>query len=112
MSDANVQRLPAEQLFQKELDALMEQETGAVPQGWRMSPKSVLTYICGGRCGNMDISAKYIGDRRLVEIAIATLVSNSRFRSIASRSSGTSSRPLALAIMRIRLRLAPTLRTS
>ena len=33
MSDANVQRLPAEQLFQKELDALMEQETGAVPQG-------------------------------------------------------------------------------
>ena len=76
MSDANVQRLPAEQLFQKELDALMEQETGAVPQGWRMSPKSVLTYICGGRCGNMDISAKYIGDRRLVEIAIATLVTD------------------------------------
>ena len=76
MSDANVQRRPAEQLFQKELDALMEQETGAVPKGWRMSPKSVLTYICGGRCGNMDISAKYIGDRRLVEIAIATLVTD------------------------------------
>ncbi len=76
MSDTNVQRLPAEQLFQKELDALMETETNPVPEGWRMSPKSVLTYICGGRCGDMEISAKYIGNRRLVEIAIATLVTD------------------------------------
>ena len=48
MSDKNVQRLPAEELFQKELDVLISAETEAVPTGWRMSPRSVLTYITGG----------------------------------------------------------------
>ena len=47
MSDKNVQRLPAEELFQKELDVLISAETEAVPTGWRMSPRSVLTYITG-----------------------------------------------------------------
>ena len=41
-------RQPAEQLFQKELDALMEHETDPIPEGWKMSPRSVRTYICGG----------------------------------------------------------------
>src|SRR5258705_12661165 len=41
-----------------------------------MSPRSVLTYICGGKCGKTDISPKYIGHQRLVEIAIATLVTD------------------------------------
>lgn len=48
MENQNVQRLPAEQLFQAEIDALIANETNPVPTGWRMSPKSVLTYICGG----------------------------------------------------------------
>ena len=48
MPDKNVQRLPAEELFQKELDALIAAETDPVPTGWRMSPRSVLTYIEGG----------------------------------------------------------------
>ena len=47
-----VQRLPAEQLFQNELDALIAAEKHPVPTGWRMSPRSVLTYICGGRVGD------------------------------------------------------------
>lgn len=76
MSQKSVQRLPAEQLFQKELDILTANETNPVPEGWRMSPKSVLTYICGGKCGGMEIVPKYIGNRRLVEIAIATLVTD------------------------------------
>ena len=41
-----------------------------------MSPRSVLTYICGGKCGKLDITPKYIGHQRLVEIAISTLVTD------------------------------------
>ena len=72
----NVLRLPAEQLYQEEIDALIQAETDAVPQGWKMSPRSVLTYITGGKVGNTTISPKYIGHQRLVEIAIATLVTD------------------------------------
>ena len=72
----NVQRLPAEELFRGEIDALIANETHPVPTGWRMSPRSVLTYICGGRAGDTPITPKYIGHQRLVEIAIATLVTD------------------------------------
>lgn len=41
-----------------------------------MSPRSVLTYIVGGKAGKKEITPKYIGHRRLVEIAIATLVTD------------------------------------
>lgn len=75
-SEATVQRLPAEQQFKAELDALIAAERDPVPTGWRMSPKSVLKYICGGRVGSTLITPKYIGSRRLVEIAIATLVTD------------------------------------
>ena len=69
-------RQPAEILFAEELDALIKAEKHPVPAGWRMSPRSVLTYICGGKCGKLDITPKYIGHQRLVEIAISTLVTD------------------------------------
>src|SRR5437867_11601410 len=69
-------RLPAEILFAEELDALTKAEKHPVPAGWRMSPRSVLTYVCGGKCGKLDITPKYIGHQRLVEIAISTLVTD------------------------------------
>lgn len=69
-------RLPAEQLFQKEIDALIAAEKNPVPTGWRMSPQSVKTYICGGKAGKTVITPKYIGHERLVEIAISTLVTD------------------------------------
>lgn len=69
-------RLPAEQLFQKEIDALIAAEKNPVPTGWRMSPQSVKTYICGGKVGKTVITPKYIGHERLVEIAISTLVTD------------------------------------
>ena len=72
----NVQRLPAEELFRAEIDALIAAEKHPVPAGWRMSPRSVLTYICGGQAGDTPITPKYIGHQRLVEIAIATLVTD------------------------------------
>ena len=53
-------RLPAEQLFQKEIDALIAAEKNVVPTGWKMSPQSVKTYICGGKVGKTEITPKYI----------------------------------------------------
>ena len=74
--DNSILRLPAEQLFEEELNALIKADTDPVPEGWRMSPRSVKTYICGGKVGNVNITPKYIGHERLVEIAIATLVTD------------------------------------
>lgn len=76
MEQQNVQRLPAEQMFAHELEALIAAERDPVPSGWRMSPRSVRTYICGGKAGNTLITPKYIGSDRLVEIAIATLLTD------------------------------------
>ncbi|MGV8124708.1 MAG: AAA family ATPase [Candidatus Xenobiia bacterium LiM19] len=71
-----VMRLPAEKLYQKELQALIKDEHDHVPANWQMSPRSVLTFITGGKAGGTEITPKYIGSRRLVEIAIATLVTD------------------------------------
>ena len=77
METKNVQRQAAELLYQRELDALISAEQDAVPTGWRMSPRSVLTYITGNtKVKGVEITPKYIGSRRLVEIAIATLVTD------------------------------------
>ena len=43
---------------------------------WKMSARAVLTYITGGKAGSMTVTPKYIGHRRLVEIAISTLVTD------------------------------------
>ena len=51
MENQKFQRLPAEILYQKELDTLIANEQYPVPPGWNMSPRSVFTYICGGRSG-------------------------------------------------------------
>ena len=73
----NVQRLPAEELFQREIDALIATDHDPVPTGWKMSPKAVLHYITGEcTAKGVPITAKYIGDWRLVEIAIATLLTD------------------------------------
>ena len=69
-------RLPAEKLFQAEIDALIAAEKNLIPIGWLMSPQSVKTYICGGKAGKTEITPKYIGHERLVEIAISTLVTD------------------------------------
>lgn len=75
--EKNVQRLPAEELYAKELDAIISAEKDPVPTGWRMSPRSVLTYITGNtKVKGVEITPKYMGNRRLVEIAISTLVTD------------------------------------
>ncbi|HEX2945471.1 MAG TPA: AAA family ATPase [Clostridia bacterium] len=74
--NTNVLRLTAEEQYAKEIEALKSSERDRVPTGWQMSPRSVLTYIMGGKAGGLEISPKYIGNRRLVEIAISTLVTD------------------------------------
>jgi MoxR-like ATPase len=69
-------RAPAEVLYAEELDHLLKEDRHDRPPGWRMSPRAVLTYICGGKAGSKEITPKYIGYPRLVEIAISTLVTD------------------------------------
>jgi MoxR-like ATPase len=69
-------RAPAEVLYAEELEQLATTDTHDRPPGWRMSARAVATYITGGKAGSMTISPKYIGQRRLVEIAISTLVTD------------------------------------
>ncbi|WP_229106824.1 AAA family ATPase, partial [Paenibacillus sp. 1001270B_150601_E10] len=69
-------RLPAEQLYAEELAALREADKGKAPAGWQMSPQAVLTFITGGMAGSTTITPKYIGNKRIVEMAIATLVTD------------------------------------
>ncbi len=67
-------RKHSEDNFKEELEELIKQETNKIPTNWKMSPKSVLTYLLGGKLKNgFEVSPKYIGDKRLMEIAVATL---------------------------------------
>ena len=70
-------RQHAEQQFAEELHELKKNETNPIPENWEMSPQSVVTYLMGGKLKNgFEVSPKYIGNRRLMEIAVATLVTD------------------------------------
>lgn len=70
----NVLSQHAEYQFAHELEELKKQDSGHRPPNWLMSPQSVVTYLMGGKLKNgFEISPKYIGSRRLMEIAVATL---------------------------------------
>ncbi len=75
-SSGGVLRATAEQLYATELEALIAEDKHEKPPGWKMSARAVHTYICGGKAGKLEISPKYIGHSRLVEIAIATLITD------------------------------------
>ncbi len=72
-----VLRQHAEQQFAEELDALKKSDTRQRPTNWLLSPWAVVTYLMGGKLDNgYTISAKYIGNRRLMEIAVATVATD------------------------------------
>lgn len=72
-----IQRPPAEQLFASELAALKAGDKAEKPEGWVLSPRAVVTYILGGTAADGTvISAKYVGSRRLIETAVATLATD------------------------------------
>jgi MoxR-like ATPase len=67
-------RLSAEEVYCEELDALRKGDNRPRPQNWRLSPHAVVTYLMGGTAPDGHrISPKYIGNRRLIETAVATL---------------------------------------
>jgi MoxR-like ATPase len=71
-------RLPAERKYQAELAALAAADTASKPPGWVLSPRAVETYVMGAAApiGGVIITPKYVGDRALVQVAIATLASD------------------------------------
>lgn len=70
-------RRAAEDVYAEELDALRRGDERPRPPNWLMSPAAVVTYLMGGRAASgMEVSAKYIGDRRLMEVAVATLATD------------------------------------
>ena len=76
MAENNTLRLPAEKLYAGEIAALKKQDTGSIPTGWQMSPMAAHKFIVGGKAGKTTVTPKYIGNNRLVEIAIATLLTD------------------------------------
>jgi len=77
---SNVLRQHAEQQFAEELDQLARSDTRERPTNWRLSPWAVATYLLGGTLDNgFQISPKYIGNRRIIEIAVATLATDRCF---------------------------------
>jgi MoxR-like ATPase len=74
---STVLRQHAETQYATELEALMACDTRQRPPRWKMSPWAVATYLLGGKLDNgVEISAKYIGNPRVIEIAIATLATD------------------------------------
>jgi MoxR-like ATPase len=74
---STILRHHAEQLFAAELEELKKSDTDKRPPNWQLSPQAVVTYLLGGKLKNgFEISPKYIGNRRLMEIAVATLTTD------------------------------------
>jgi MoxR-like ATPase len=67
----------AEQAFETELTALAGADDRPRPPHWRMSPWGVVTYLMGGTIADGTvITPKYVGQRRLIEVAVATLATD------------------------------------
>lgn len=73
----SILRQHAEIQFAQELDELRKSDTRQRPANWALSPWAVATYLMGGKLNNgFEVTPKYIGSRRLIEIAVATLATD------------------------------------
>lgn len=67
----------AEQEYADELAALVRADDRPRPPTWKLSPWAVVTYVLGGTLDDGTvITPKYVGSRRLVETAVATLATD------------------------------------
>jgi MoxR-like ATPase len=73
---SEVQRQHAEIQYADELAALIKEDKLPKPPQWKMSPQAVVTYLMGGTAGKLEIAPKYVGNRRLMEVAVATLATD------------------------------------
>jgi MoxR-like ATPase len=72
-----VLREHAEQQFAEELQEIERADSRTRPPNWRMSPWAVATYVLGGKLDNgFPVTPKYIGSRRVIEVAVATLATD------------------------------------
>jgi MoxR-like ATPase len=73
----DVLRQSAETAYASELAALAAHDDRPRPPRWKLSPWSVVDYVLGATLpSGVVITPKYVGDRRLVEIAVATLATD------------------------------------
>jgi len=80
---ADVQAPPPELLYEQELDFLEEYDTGARPPGWRLTPRAAVLFVCGNaeplrirkgtKTRTLELGAKFVGSRALVERCVVTL---------------------------------------
>ncbi|MFZ8998390.1 MAG: ATP-binding protein [Ilumatobacteraceae bacterium] len=80
-ADGEILRPHAEVRYAEELAALADVDDRERPPNWRLSPWAVVTYLMGGEIAPNDhgvasITPKYVGRRRLMEIAVATLATD------------------------------------
>jgi MoxR-like ATPase len=68
-----VLRPHAEDQYAAELAALAKSDERPRPPGWRLSPYAVVDYVMGD---GDAITPKYVGSRRLIEVAVATLATD------------------------------------
>ena len=67
----------AENQYAAELMKLARIDSRQRPPNWKLSPWAVETYLMGGKLDDgFVVTPKYIGNRRLIEIAIATLATD------------------------------------
>ncbi|NLV79746.1 MAG: AAA family ATPase [Rhodococcus sp.] len=67
----------AEQQYAHELAALARLDDRPRPPSWQLSPWAVVTYLLGGELPDgTAITPKYVGPRRLMEVAVATLATD------------------------------------
>jgi MoxR-like ATPase len=72
-----VLRQHAEHQYAAELTALAAQDDRPRPPKWKLSPWAVTDYLLGKTLADGTvISPKYIGDRRVIEVAVATLATD------------------------------------
>ena len=70
-------RRHAEEQFAEELEELKKTDSRQRPGNWELSPWAVCTYLLGGELPDgFTVSPKYIGNRRIIETAVATLATD------------------------------------
>ena len=110
MTSTDILREPAETRYADQLEALRQHDTDTPPASWKLTPRSVLTYITGakkpltatirGKKVDVPITRKFFGDDGIVERAIVTLASERALLLVGEPGTGKSwlSEHLAAAI--------------
>ncbi|MDP1822204.1 MAG: AAA family ATPase [Archangium sp.] len=97
---SDILREPAEVQYAAQLEALKQNDGDTPPSAWKLSPRSVFTYIVGsqkplkatigGKAVEVPITRKFFGDDSLVERAIVTLASERALLLVGEPGTGKS----------------------